>query len=102
MTLVARGDVDGLFQCLGVAWHNGSAIDHNGWAIVASKRHDDTRHILVASWDGNTCIVVLRACDGLNAICNYLTSLEGEAHSCEQSVLRIISLTQGFYLLHPL
>ena len=78
---VAGGDVDGFSEELAVANCNGAAVDHEGWAVVASDGHDASGHVFVTARDGDASVVVLGTGNCLDAVGYDLASLQGEAHA---------------------
>src|SRR5207245_596808 len=51
---------------------NRPTVDHEGWPIHAPHSHDASRHILVASGNGNVGVVPLSVHDGFNRIRNQV------------------------------
>lgn len=103
MSLVAGTDIDVFAECLAVTGLNGPTINHDGWAVVARKRHNDAWHVLIAAGYCDTCIVVLRTGHGFDTISNDLAGLEGKAHSCvhEYGGNWQASNEKSAYPLHP-
>ena len=77
---VAGGDVDGFSEELAVADCNGTAVDHERWAVVTGHGHDASGHVLVTAGDGDASVVVLGTGDGLDAVGYDLASLQGKPH----------------------
>jgi hypothetical protein len=48
---------------------------------VSRECHDYARHILVATWDRDAGVVVLRTCNRLDAVGYYLAGLQTKSHS---------------------
>src|SRR5206468_12653033 len=66
VTLKCRNDVE-LLAVMGTG-ANRPTVDHESWPIHAAHSHDASRHILVASGNGNVGVVPLSVLDGFNRI----------------------------------
>jgi hypothetical protein len=52
---------------------------------VSRECHDHAGHVLVATWDRDAGVVVLRTCNRLDAVGYYLAGLQTESHSWSMS-----------------
>lgn len=66
---------------LSAASSNGTTVDHQTGPVDTSHGHDDTRHVLVATRDGNVRIVPLSTHDRLNRVGNQVARLQRVAHT---------------------
>jgi len=66
MHFIASGDVDGFAKSFTEPLFRCPSIYHDGWPIVASKGHDNARHVLVTARNGNAGVVVLGTGDRLD------------------------------------
>jgi len=83
VSFIASRDVNTLVEQITKARLDGSTVDHDGRSIMSRKRHDTAGHVLVASRDSDTSIVMLSTGDGLYTVGDDLSCLQGEAHACE-------------------
>lgn len=81
MGFVTSRDVDTFAEKFAVSNCSSAAIDHEGGSIVAGHRHDAAWHILVAARYRDASIMLLSTGDGLDAISDDLSTLEGEPHA---------------------
>jgi hypothetical protein len=86
---IACADIDRFPQRLAVSWFDASTVHHDRWAIVPSKCHDDTRHILVAARNRDAGVVMLGARYGFDAVSDDFARLKGETHAlnCKHNFL---------------
>jgi hypothetical protein len=81
VSLEGRDDVESLVGHLTTSGSDGTAVNHDGGSVDSSHGHDDTGHVLVATGQGNVCIVPLATHDGLDRVCDDVARLQGVAHT---------------------